>query len=71
VTEGEAMSEVVYRSVVELTHRDGVERTMALPGGEQIVVGVHSEIAEHYGREPGSFSPHSATLDHLVAAALG
>lgn len=65
------MGDVVYRSKVELTERHGTDRTLVLPVGEQIVVGTHDEIAEHYGREPGTFTPHSATLDHIVAAALG
>lgn len=65
------MREVVYRSVVELTERRGADRTLVLPAGEHLVVGVHGQIAERYGREPGSFDPHSTTLDHVVAAALG
>lgn len=65
------MNDVVYRSVVELTERHGPDRTLILPAGERVVVGTHDEIAEHYGREPGTFAPHSATLDYIVAAALG
>lgn len=65
------MGEVVYRSVVELTHRDGPDRAMQMPAGERLLVGTHDEVAEHYGRTPGTFLPHSATLDYVVAAALG
>ncbi|GIV79706.1 MAG: hypothetical protein KatS3mg050_4100 [Litorilinea sp.] len=38
---------------------------------EPILFGVHSEIAEHYGMEPGQIEPHATTLDYLVAAAAG
>lgn len=65
------MAEVVYRSQVLLTERHGSDRTLVLPAGEQVVVGTHGALAEHYGRTPGTFEQHSATLDLVVAAALG
>jgi len=33
--------------------------------------GIHDEIAEHYGKAPGEFEPHAATLDYVTAAAGG
>jgi hypothetical protein len=36
-----------------------------------VFFGVHDEIAEHYKREPGTYEPHAATLDYVVAAAGG
>lgn len=65
------MGEIVYRSIVELTDRHGADRVLRMPMGERVVVGTHDEVAEHYGRTPGTFLPHSATLDYVVAAALG
>lgn len=65
------MGDVVYRSRVALTAREGPNRTLRMPAGEQIVVGTHGPIAEHYGRDPDTVEPHSATLDYVVAAALG
>jgi hypothetical protein len=49
---------------------DGVRRA-ELPVGPPVTFGVHHEIAEHYRREPGTFDPHAATLDYMVAAAGG
>jgi hypothetical protein len=42
-----------------------------MPAGEQVALGAHSGIAEHYGLPSGSYTPTSATLDYLVAAAGG
>jgi hypothetical protein len=36
-----------------------------------VLFGVHDEVAEHYKAAPGSFEPHSTTLDYVVAAAAG
>ena len=61
----------VYRSGVRIERLgDGVRRA-TLPVDAPVLFGVHDEIASHYGREPGSFEPHAATLDYLVAAAGG
>jgi hypothetical protein len=38
---------------------------------QAVLMGVHSEIAEHYKVTPGSLEPHAATLDYVVAAAAG
>ena len=66
------MPEVVYRSesVVERSH--GPVRHARIPGErEPVVFGVHGAIAEHYGRAPGSYEPHAATIDYVVAATAG
>jgi hypothetical protein len=65
------MGDVVYRSVVELTERKGVDRTVVLPVGEEVRFGSHGAVAEHYGRVAGEYEPRSTTLDHVVAAAVG
>lgn len=62
---------VVYRSGIRIVRlQDGVRRA-AVPVDAPVLFGVHDEIASHYGREPGSYRPHAATLDYLVAAAGG
>lgn len=62
---------VVYTSRARVERfRDGTRR-LELPLGESALVGSHDEIAEHYKREPGTFEPHAATLDYVVAAAGG
>ena len=38
---------------------------------EPIWFSVHSEVAEHYGVEPGSLPVHATTLDYVVSAAAG
>ena len=49
---------------------DGVRR-VTLPVGETVLFGVHDEVAEYYRKEPGTYDPHAATLDYVVAAAGG
>ena len=67
------MSEpIVYRSVVRLERVGKGVRRAYLPGEtEPVLFGVHDEIARHYGRQPGTYEPHAATLDYLVAATSG
>lgn len=62
---------VAYTSKVRIERfKDGTRR-LDLPLGESVLVGAHDEIAEHYKREPGTYEPHAATLDYIVAAAGG
>lgn len=64
--------EVVYRSNVRIERIRGALRKAYIPGeDEPIWFSVHSEIAEHYGVEPGSLPVHATTLDYVVSAAAG
>ena len=66
------MSEVEYVSRVRIERHPRSIRLAYLPAeDEPVVFGVHSEVAEHYHEEPGSFDPRAATLDYIVAAAGG
>lgn len=65
------MSDVAYRSVVELVRDRGPNRTAHMPAGEDVAFGVHGEVAEHYGVDPDEHAPTSTTLDYVVAAAAG
>jgi hypothetical protein len=60
-----------YVSRVRIERLEGGVRRATLPVGPPVMFGVHHEIAEHYRREPGTFDPHAATLDYVVAAAGG
>lgn len=60
-----------YTSRVTIERLADGTRRASLPVGETVLFGVHDEIAEHYRKEPGSFDPHAATLDYMVAAAGG
>lgn len=61
----------VYTSRITIERlADGVRRA-TLPVGETVLFGVHDEVAAHYRKEPGTFDPHAATLDYVVAAAGG
>lgn len=65
-------SDVAYVSKVELDPVKGKLRQARIPAeDEPILFGVHSEVAEHYGVEPGEEDPHATTLDYVVAAAGG
>lgn len=66
------VSEVKYISKVKVEPVEGKVRRAYLPGEEEpVLFGVHSEVAEHYGVEPGAEEPHASTLDYVVAAAGG
>jgi len=66
------MSDVVYRSEATIERLKGPLRRARLPGeAEPVLFGVHGAIAEHYGRAPGTYEPHAATIDYVVAATGG
>jgi hypothetical protein len=66
------MSEVAYLSKVSVERAQGGLRYATLPAEDAPVpFGVHSEVAEHYGRREGEYEPHATTLDYVVAAAAG
>jgi len=66
------MSEVVYRSEATIERVKGPLRRAHLPGETApVLFGVHGAIAQHYGREPGTYEPHATTIDFVVAATAG
>ncbi len=66
------MGDVVYRSEATVERVQGPLRRARIPGEEEpVVFGVHGAIAEHYGRKPGTYAPHAATIDYVVAATAG
>jgi len=66
------MSEIAYTSKVKIEHL-GVPNNRATlpPDNESVLFGVHNEIADHYKIVAGTFEPHAATLDYIVASAGG
>lgn len=66
------MTEVVYRSEVEIERVKGPLRKARLPAEPSDVwFGVHGAVAEHYSVSPDISEPHATTLDYVVAAAAG
>ena len=66
------MGEVVYTSQVRIERIRGLLRRADIPGAaEPVYFGVHDEIAEHYGVEPGGEAERAATLDYIVSSAAG
>ena len=63
------MPEVLYVSKIRIERLPAAAHT-SRPARRRSL-GVHDEIAEHYGRRPGEFEPHAATPDYVVAAAGG
>ena len=62
---------LVYTSRIRVERfKDGTRR-LDLPTDESVTVGYHDEIAQHYKKESGTYEPHAATLDYIVAAAGG
>ena len=61
-----------YVARVRIERLGGPQRLAHLPAeDEPVAFGVHSEVAEHYGVQPGEVEPHATTLDYVVAAAGG
>ena len=66
------MEDVAYRSRVRIERLGGPQRLAYLPAeSEPVAFGVHDEVAEHYGVDPGRYPPRATTLDYVVAAAAG
>jgi hypothetical protein len=66
------MSTVAYRSEILIERHAGSVRKAWVPAESQpVLFGVHGAVAEHYGRSPGTYEPHAATLDYVVAATGG
>jgi hypothetical protein len=66
------VGDVVYVSKVKVVRHKGPVREAFLPARKDAVTfGVHSEVAEHYGVDPGDSPPDATTLDYVVAAACG
>lgn len=66
------MSDVAYRSQVEIRRLGGPNRSATLPAeSEPVIFGVHGAIAEHYGVDMATIEPHATTIDYVVAATGG
>jgi hypothetical protein len=66
------MADPAYVSRVRITRQGGPQRLAYLPAEEDpVAFGVHDEVAEHYGVDPGTIPPRATTLDYVVAAAGG
>jgi hypothetical protein len=66
------MGQVAYRSDVRVERGAAGLRRAFLPAErEPVLFGTHGAVAAHYGRAPGTYEPHAATIDYLVAAAAG
>ena len=62
----------VYTSQVRIERVKGPFRRAYLPvETEPIALGVHSDIAAHYGTDLTIHEPHAVTYDYLVAATIG
>jgi len=65
-------NQVAYTSRVKIERIKGPLRRAHLPHtADPVLFGVHSEIAQHYGVDTHVHEPHAATLDYVVAAAVG
>jgi hypothetical protein len=66
------MSNVAYRSGILIERFPGSLRKAWLPAETQpVLFGTHGAVAEHYGREPGTYEPHATTLDYVIGATGG
>ncbi len=66
------MSIVAYTSKVRIEHLAVPNNRATIPpDGDTVLFGVHDEIADHYKLIPGTFEPHAATLDYIIASAGG
>ena len=59
----------LMRSVVRVAVTAGPDKLVTLPAEDAVVaMGMHDEIADFYGAQPGGFEPHASTLDYVVGA---
>jgi hypothetical protein len=66
------MSDVAYRSRVRVEIVRGPLRRITIPArDEPLEIGVHDEVADHYGVARGGEAERPTTLDLLVGAAAG
>jgi len=66
------MAEVLHRSEAKAERLQGPLRRARFPGEAQpVTFAVHGAMAGHCGRAPGSYEPHAATMNDLVAATAG
>jgi len=64
--------QVVYTSMSRIERIKGPLRLAYLPQvKDPIKLGVHSEVAEHYGVDSNVHEPQATTLDYVVASAGG
>jgi hypothetical protein len=65
-----AMGQVVHRSEITITRKNGPTRKAQIKGFEEpVYYGVHGGIKKFYGIDPEE--EHAATLDHIVGAVGG
>ena len=66
------MTTIAYTSRIRLEHLVIPNNRAFLPAeNNPVLFGVHDEIAEHYKIPSGTYEPHAATLDYIIAAAGG
>jgi uncharacterized OsmC-like protein len=65
----EAPAQVLMRSMIRVEVTDGPDKLVWLPTEQKPVsMGMHDELAVHYGAAPGTFVPQASTLDYVVGA---
>ncbi len=68
----EANKSIAYRSHVRIERVKGPIRRAFVPAHDgPVMLGVHSEVAEHYGVDNNVIDPYTTTLDYIIAAAAG
>ena len=72
VNSDQSIDKVAYRSKVRIERIKGPIRKAYVPSHDgPVMLGVHSEVAEHYGVDNKICEPYTTTLDYLVASAAG
>jgi hypothetical protein len=68
----ETKDSVAYRSHVRIERVKGPIRRAFVPAHEgPVMLGVHSEVAEHYGVDNNVVDPYTTTLDYVIASVAG
>jgi hypothetical protein len=68
----ETSDPVAYRSRVRIERVKGPIRRAHVPAHDgPVMLGVHSEVAEHYGVDNSVVDPYTTTLDYVVMATAG
>lgn len=65
-------AEVLYRATVHVRSPGGPDKHVSFAADEAVaVMGMSGSLADFYGAQAGTFTPHASTLDYVVGAVAG
>ena len=66
------IGEILYRATVRVRSVGGPDKHVSFAADEaEAIMGMSGSLADFYGAEAGTFTPHASTLDYVVGATAG